>query len=114
MLRLLSLSLFLICLFSIESKGDINKTLSRISVAPTVNDTVVILNKWSEDLTEDEIGIVQLSCKGAVKESLIEGKNGTYIQKLSKGNLVIEYSFVDWDLQLFQIYVVYTEDTEFK
>lgn len=114
MSRLLSLSLFLICLFSIESKGDINKTLSNTSVAHTINDTVVILNQWSEDLTEDEIEMVQLTCKGAVKESLIQGKNGTYIQTLSKGNLVIEYSFVDWGLQLFYIYVVYTEDTESK
>ena len=72
MLRLLSLSLFLVCLFSIESKGDINKTLSRVNVAHTVSDTVELFFKFPFELTSDEIEDIQGFAKRNMKRTVVE------------------------------------------
>ena len=82
MLRLLSLSLFLICVFSIESKGDINKTLSRINVAHTVSDTVEIFFKFPFELTSGEIEGIQRFAK--------RNKNRTIVEDLYDDAMIIQ------------------------
>jgi len=107
-------TLFLICICFIESKGDIKKTILHNNVAHTINDTVDVINQFSDNLTQQEVSIIQTFAKQATIDTTHSYGDGLYFSRLSKGDTILDYHFIDWGLQLFRLYVVCPEGTESK
>lgn len=77
------------------------------------HETVELINKFSDDLTEVEIGMIQKFANKTADTSYYHNEQET-IKIYLHGDTTLEYYNVDWDLYYFNMYVTQPKKTTSK